>query len=164
MSKELDPSLFGEGAWASPRSVEKAKPNFDAVAHVEQKVADLRMQNRELQDELRRLASSMEEYKNTSNTKFERLAQQVARLEGLQGKVHQEVTTRVSQIHSRLGERQSMDLKIQEMMDRHQAMLRSAEMRMQQMQKLLNEKEAQAMSAQMALNDARIEIAKLKRL
>jgi len=164
MSKELDPSLFGEGAWASPRSVEKAKPDFDTIAHVDQKIADMRVQNRELQEDIRRLAAGFDEYRHTTNTRFEKLGQQVARLEGLQAKVHSEVSTRVSQIHNRLGERHSMDLKIQEMMDRHQAMLRSAEMRIQQMQKLLNEKEAQAMSAQMALNDARIEIARLKRL
>lgn len=164
MSKELDPSLFGEGAWASPRGLEKTKTGFDAVAHVEQKIADMRVQHRELKEEMARLASHLDEFKHSSNTKFDRLAQQIARLEGLQAKVHQEVTTRVSQIHSRLGERQSVDMKVQEMIDRHQAMLRSAEMRMQQMQKILAEKEAQMMSAQMSLNDARIEIARLKRL
>ena len=164
MSKELDPSLFGEGAWASARGVEKPKPGFDAVAHVEQKIAELRLGHRELKEELSRLASVFDEFKHSSGVRFDRLAQQVARLEGLQAKVHQEVTTRVSQIHSRLGERQTMDMKVQEMIDRHQAMLRSAEMRLQQTTKLLAEKEAQMMSAQMALNDARIEIARLKRL
>lgn len=164
MSKELDPSLFGEGAWSAPRSVEKPKSSFDAVGHVEQKIVDLRGQHRDLKEEVSRMHADFEEFKRSTHSRFERLAQQVARLEGLQGKVHQEVTTRVSQIHTRLADRQSADLKIQEMMDRHQALMRSSEMRLQQMQKILSEKEAQILSAQMSLNDARMEIARLKRL
>lgn len=164
MSKELDPSLFGEGAWASPRAVEKTKPNFDAMTHVEQKIADLRVQHRETKEELSRWMSDLEEFKRSSHNKFEKLAQQVARLEGIQGKVHEEVSVRISQMHNRLGERHAMDMKLQEMVDRHQALIRSAEMRLQQMQKILNEKEAQLLSAQMSLTDARVEIARMKRL
>lgn len=165
MSKELDPSLFGEGAWASPRAVEKPKPSgFDAVGHIEQKVADLRVQMREIKEEVSRFGADLEAFKRSSHNKVEKLAQQVARLEGIQGKVHQEVTTRISQMHTRLADRQSVDLKVQEMMDRHQALIRSAEMRIQQMQKILNEKEAMLLSAQISLSEAKTEIARMKRL
>lgn len=165
MSKELDPSLFGEGAWAAPRAVEKPRTTgFDAVGHVEQKVADLRVQLREIKEEVSRFGRDMEAMKTSSHNKMEKLAQQVARLEGLQGKVHQEVTTRMSQMHTRLADRQSVDMKVQEMMDRHQALIRSAEMRIQQMQKILNEKEAMLLSAQVSLSEARTEISRLKRM
>jgi hypothetical protein len=165
MSKELDPSLFGEGAWASPRAVEKSRSTaFDAVGHIEQKVADLRIQHREMKEEMGRFASEMEVFKTSTHNKMEKLAQQVARLEGLQGKVHQEVSTRMSQMHTRLADRQSVDIKVQEMVDRHQALIRSAEMRINQMQKILAEKEAMLLSAQVTLSEAKIEISRLKRM
>lgn len=164
MSKELDPSLFGEGAWASPRTVEKPKSNFDAVGHIEQKVVDLRLQHRELKEDFAKMGSDLEEFKRSTGHRLDKLTQQVARLEGIQGKLHQEVTLRVSQLHTRLGERQTMDLKIQEMIERHQAMIRSSEIRLQQLQKILAEKEAQLLSAQISLNEARTEIARMKRL
>lgn len=164
MSKELDPSLFGEGAWSAPRTVEKPKTSYENVSQVEKNVADLRVQFRDLKEELGRWGADLHEFKRSTHNKIEKISQQVSRLEGLQGKVHQEVTTRISQMHSRLAERSAVDLKVQEMIDRHQALIRSADMRIQQMQKILAEKEAMLLTAQMTLSEAKIEISRLKRL
>ena len=57
-----------------------------------------------------------------------------------------------------------MDQKMQEVIDRHNSVLKGFEVRITHLQKLLSEKDSQVMSAFAALNEAKMEIARLKRL
>ncbi|PWU15797.1 MAG: hypothetical protein C5B49_11385 [Bdellovibrio sp.] len=161
MAKELDPALFGEGSWSASRTIEKSKPS---VEFLEGKVVDLRMQLREIKNELDRWATETSEYRKSSHQRIEHLGQRLSRVEEVQGRVSDEVVLKVSQLHSRLGERQGLDRKVQDLVDRHHAVLRAAELRHSQLQKIIEEKEAQILATQAALNDARMEIGRLKRL
>lgn len=161
MAKELDPSLFGEGSWSVSRTVEKPKVS---VEHLENKIVDLRLQVRDIKEELRRWSVETDEFRQATQGRFEQLAQRLSRVEDVQNKVSDEVVLKVSQLHHRLGDRQIYDKKVQDLIDRHNSVLRSAEMRLAQLQKVVEEKEAQIISAQVALNEAKMELAKLKRL
>jgi len=63
-----------------------------------------------------------------------------------------------------VAERRLQDNKIQEMVDRHNQVLQVYETRLSKVQKLVHEQEVQLMGAKGALEEARREIVRLKRL
>lgn len=160
MQKELNPELFGE-SHAKSRVVEATTSN--QLPALEQKIIETRNQVQQLSESLGKIVSQINEFIKSSQVKFDRLNQSILRLENSDHALNAETAQKLSQMHSRLGERKTMDMKVQEMIDRHNSVLRSFEVRMGQMQKVLTEKEAQLLTAQAALNDAKMEIARLKR-
>lgn len=160
MQKELNPELFGENQTKS-RVFEP--PAANQVNLLEQRVAESRVQIQQLSENLAKVVSQINEFIRNSQSKFERMNQAIARLEQNGQALNIEAAQKINQIHNRLGERKTMDLKIQEMIDRHNSVLRSFEVRLQQMQKILTEKEAQLVASQSALNETKMEIARLKR-
>lgn len=161
MAKELDPGLFGEGSWSASRTIEKPKVSVD---HLENKIVDLRLQMREIKEEFQRFAMEMDEFRKTTQVRFEQINQRIGKVEEVQNRVSDEVVLKVSQLHHRLGDRSTYDKKVQDLIDRHHGVLRSAEIRINQMQKLIEEKEAQIVAAQVALNETKMEISRLKRI
>lgn len=161
MAKELDPSLFGEGSWSASRTIEKPKVSLD---HLENKIVDLRLQLREIKEELGRWIAESDEFKKSTQSQLQQVVQRMNRVEEVQNRVSDEVVLKVSQLHHKIGDRGQYDRKVQDLIDRHHAVLRSAEMRMAQLQKIIDEKEAAVVSAQVSLNEAKMEISRLKRL
>lgn len=161
MQKELNPELFGESAGKS-RVFEAPASNHINV--LEQKILETRGQIQHLAENMNKIVSQVNEFIKSSQVKFERMQQALQKLEQNDQALSVDATQKISALHTRLGDRRSMDYKIQEMIDRHNSVLRSHEVRMAQLQKLVSEKEAQAIAAQSALNEAKMEIARLKRL
>lgn len=165
MQKELNPELFGENISKS-RVVDNSssqKPNSQQVA-LEGKISETRSQLHQLGESLTSVVNQVNDFIKGSQGKFERLNQSVLRLEQNDQAMNLETAQKLSQINNKLGERKIMDLKIQEMVDRHNSVLRSFEVRFNQMQKLMADKETLLVSAQSALNEAKMEISRLKRL
>ena len=160
MQKELNPELFGETSTKS-RVLEPKAPNQLLI--MEQKVSETRSQIYQLSESLSKIVSQINEFMKSSQVKFERLSAGIQRLEQGHQALNTDAVQKLGQLHNRFAERKTMDLKIQEMMDRHNSVLRSFEMRLGQMHKVLSEKEAQLLQSQSALNDAKMEIARLKR-
>jgi archaellum component FlaC len=75
-----------------------------------------------------------------------------------------EINEKFAQINSRVTERRLQESKIQEMMDRHNQVLQTYDVRMGQIQKIVHEQELQLMGAKASLEEARREIARLKKL
>ena len=160
MQKELNPELFGESP-AKSRVFEQ--PAMNQVNVLEQKITETRQQVMAVNDNLAKVVGQINEFIRSSQAKFDRINQALQKLEANDQALNIEAAQKITQIHNRLGERKTMDLKVQEMIDRHNSVLRSYEVRLTQMQKLLSEKEAQLVSAQSALNETKMEIARLKR-
>lgn len=166
MQRQLNPELFGEAIMPA-RVVENGAQNAvssTALLAVEQKLADNRRQVQLLSEQMAKVVTQINEFIKTSNAKFEKAFHFLQKLEQNDQSISLEASQKISLLHSRLVERKTMDMKIQDMVDRHHAVLRSFESKITQLQRLLSEKEAQCISAQAALNDARTEIAKLKRM
>ncbi len=161
MQKELNPELFGESG-AKSRVFEAPAQNHLNV--LEQKILENRTQVQQLAESLNRVVSQINEFIKSSQVKFERIQQALQKLDQNDQALSVDATQKITALHTRLGERKSMDYKIQEMMDRHNSVLRSYEVRMTQLQKLVSEKEAQMISAQSALNETKMELARLKRM
>lgn len=156
MQKELNPELFGErrSLRASPgEKAPEAQMESQGFLNLDRQVMELRNQ-----------AIQAQEFMKTSGLKAERLQQQVQRLEQSHNGLVQETSKKIAHIAQRLSERKAIDQKIQEMVDRHTNVIKSFEVRMHHLQMLLAEKEAQYVTATAALNEAKMEIARLKRL
>lgn len=163
--KELNPDLFGEKRVGRMSSYDVPE-NFRDSAHImaDRQVGDLRSQINALQESVRTNNSQLQDFIKNANMKMERMALQIARLEQTHNAFALESGQKISQVNSKITERKSMDMKVQEMVDRHNNVIKSFEVRMGQLQKLLAEKDALLVSAQATLNDAKMEIARLKRL
>lgn len=161
MAKELDPGLFGETALSLARTVEKPRHNVD---HLESRVVDLRLEVREIKEEMESWMLQTEEFRKLTQTRLEQMSSRMSKIEDVQNRVSDEVVLKVSQLHHRLGDRSVAEKKVQDLIDRHHSVLKAAELRIAQLQKVVEEKEAQMLSAQGALNEAKMEISRLKRL
>ncbi|HRO67039.1 MAG TPA: hypothetical protein PL182_05705 [Pseudobdellovibrionaceae bacterium] len=164
MQKELNPELFGERRQARTETASSAAPEAASFLNLDRQVMDIRQQMSNMGEEIKRLAAQLQEFMKASHLKMERLQQQVMRLEQNHNGLVQESGHKLTQMGLRLSERKSLDQKIQEMVDRHTNVIKSFEVRMNHLQKLLSEKDAQVVGAQAALNEAKMEIARLKRL
>ncbi|MNJ99822.1 hypothetical protein D3C87_176030 [compost metagenome] len=167
MHKELNPELFGEKKIVKNSVVDSTSGLAATSANylnTDRQIFEMKAQNQALADQLNKVVGTVNELIKNTNVKFERQQQLMARLEQSHNGLALEAGQKISQISNKVGERKNIDLKIQEMVDRHNNVIKSFEVRMNHLQKLLAEKEAQMVSCQTALNDAKMEIARLKRM
>ncbi len=161
MQKELNPDLFGE---TSNKSRVYENHNQSQVNYLDQKVLETRTQMRSLGDQLQKIVGQMNEFIKSTQGRFEKTNQQILRLEQNDQTILKDLSQRISSVHSRFSDKTNMEYKIQEMMDKHQSILRSYELKLQQIQKILNEREAQLISTQALLSETKMELARLKRI
>ena len=162
--RELNPSLFGEGSSKTKLLEGPINNQFPHLIQSDQKIQDLKSQISIMAETMGKWNQQYAEFMKTCQLKFDRVGQILTKLESNDQAIISEATQKFSRINDRLAERKSVEAKIQEMIDRHNSVVRSFELRLNQMQKLLADKETQMMSTQAALNEAKVEIARLKRL
>lgn len=176
MQRELNPALFGQmqndaGTDLSAQTQMKNRvlepsraQHLGSLIQIEHQIAEMKNQMRAMQENMNKMVQYMNENLKTLNTKSDLLNKNVSKLEQQDQMIVQEASQKILQMHSRLAERKSLDVKIQEMVDRQNTILRSYEARMNQMQKILSDKDAQLIQMQAALQETKVEIARLKRL
>lgn len=165
MQKELNPELFGSSAINQTRFKEN-EPNSSqrVVQQVELKLAETHAYMNQISNQMESLVAQANEFMKITQVRVDKLYANAKLQENNTEALKNETAQKLSLVHARLNERKSMDAKVQDLIDRHNSVLRSFEVRMNHMQKLLAEKEAQLVDAQAALNDVKMEISRLKRL
>ncbi len=167
MQKELNPELFGEKKVSTPARREgliPPAPSADPTyLNTDRQIFEIKSQIMSMNEQLNKITQALNESNKASNGKFDRLQQGLARLETSHNGLALEAGQKIQQINAKLAERKSLDAKIQEMVDRHNNVIKSFEVRLNHMQKLLSDKENQMAASQAALNEAKMEIARLKR-
>lgn len=167
MHKELNPELFGEKKISKSTGLEGSSTMGSGAANylnTDRQIFEVKAQNQALVDQMNKIVGTVNELIKSTNAKFERQQALMSRLEQSHNGLATEAGQKITQLSQRVNERKSLDLKVQEMVDRHNNIIKSFEVRMNHLQKLLAEKEAQMISCQTALNEAKMEIARLKRL
>lgn len=168
MQKELNPDLFGEKKLSKSATLADSSSSTafqtQNYLNTDRQIFELKAQNQALAEQLNKMVGTINELIKSSNVRFEKQHQQLNRLEQSHNGLAMEAGQKITQLTARANERKSLDLKVQEMVDRHNNVIKSFEVRMNHLQKLLSEKEAQMHNAQTALNEAKMEIARLKRL
>lgn len=175
MRKELNPELFSERSGKTRNSEASTSQPIPAGAsaygvanipplNVDHRLAEMRNQVQALTDQMNKMSSQVQDVVRAQQMKIEKMAQQIGRLELTHNGFAQEASQKLATVSSKIGERRTVDIKVQEMIDRHNSVLKTFEVRLNQIQKMLSEKEAQLLATTAALNDAKMEIARLKRL
>ena len=165
MQKELNPELFGTGVSGSTRYRDEEAPSSNRQGmYLEEKIAEIRSQVKFTTDQMEGLVIQVNEFLKTSQSKFDRLQASVKTVEQTDKLTRAEVGQKVSLMNQKLNERKSWDIKVQELIDRQNGVLRSYEVRLNHLQELLKEKDAQLIKAQATMNEAKMEISRLKRL
>ncbi len=168
MSRELNPELFPE--MAKPAVTEGAPSAAPMTGRDEEwkllvsQVEFMRRKFKEFEARLEMTGSRLNEFANASKQKFDRMHGVAQRLDEMVKTGLQDFNTKQSQLISKINERKVGDAKIQELVDRHNQLVQSFELRLGQMQKLISEQEMQLMSSRAELKEAQREIARMKRL
>ncbi len=167
MQKELNPELFGEKKSPLPARREPLvppAPSADpAYLNTDRQIFELKSQILNINEQLSKISQAMNEANKNGSARMERFQQGLSRLEASHNGLAIEAGQKIQQINHKLVERKTLDMKIQEMVDRHNNVIKSFEVRLNHMQRLLAEKEAQTSAAYASLNEAKMEIARLKR-
>lgn len=108
--------------------------------------------------------SNMMEFLNESKLKMNRIAQKMANFDDRLEGITQEMRSTHSKLSSRFTERGLAEHKIEALIERQNSVINSFEKKMAQMAKVIEDSNLQLLRTQSALEDARREIAKLKKL
>lgn len=173
MQKELNPELFGGTRRAASGSELTNTTNSryldpatspPMLEQLELRWADSQKQISTLQKQMASLVSQVNDFVRIIQDRLDRSQQSFHRGEIATQELHDQLTEKISHLHSRIGERKSQEIKISELMDRHSNLIRSFELRLSQMNKQISDRDTQLANTQVALQEARTEIARLKRL
>ena len=168
MQKELNPELFGESSVMRTRVVDSGNSasgmSHQQVMQVDQKLAEMRSQVGGVVEQMNRLSVQLSDFMRVSQNKFEKLQGSMVQLEKNDQALSVDNTQKLTHLAHKLGERKTLDLKVQEMINRHNSVLKTYELRLSQLQKLISEREYQINATLAQLNETKAEIARMKRL
>lgn len=169
MSRELNNDLFPEVKPVEKKTPEQAsaalsRARDEQLREVVMQVEQLKRRHKEMEAKVENTNMRLNEFANTTKVKFERLVGITQRLDEMIKSNVQDMVTKQSQMASKLNERKVGDAKIQELVDRHNQLVQSFEVRLLQMQKVVAEQEMQLMSSRSELKEAIREMARLKRV
>jgi len=168
MQKQLNPDLFGIDFGTSTISLSKSASamsgaSFDHILNLDQKLADLRVQVSELKDQVNNVKSETQLLTKTMQGQVEQITRAIKVLEQNDQTLAQQNQQKTQVMAQRLTEYKNMESKLKEMLDKHHMVLRSYDLKIQNLQNIISEKENSQVSFQAALLEAKNEIARLKR-
>ncbi len=154
MQKEINPKLFAAKDLEFRES--RAESRVDRIVE--------RGESIKVESRLQQVQDQVTELSKTTTLKVERLSQRVSQLESRMDQVFQELRAKYATISGRLTERSLNEAEIEALMERHNQIIRTFENRMSQLQKFCESQQMQLMSAQASLEEARRDLARLKKL
>ncbi|MEK6773749.1 MAG: hypothetical protein AABY64_07405 [Bdellovibrionota bacterium] len=167
-SKELNPELFGE-----IHPVEHTKKNHLLESmklgapmqplDFDEEVQSTQKELSELKGDVHHLKDEFQENQQNTKLRLDRLQVSLTKLEEGYSEFVHEVGEKMHQISSRFGEQKKYDQKIQELIDRHNNLLKGYEIRMNQTQRILAQKESELIEVHTLLNNTKMELARMKR-
>jgi hypothetical protein len=185
MNRELDPGLFGAGATSTaggthgsiashglqappaPATTQPGRaipyPPID-MRVLEAQVLQIKAMLSQFDRRMDQLAAQVNEIKSESHSKLDRYGQQLLRLEDGIQRLTTDTSNRLASLAGRVNERKVSDSKLQDLIDRHNLLVRNFENRLSSLQKLAGDQEQALLSAFAALEDARADLARLKRM
>jgi chromosome segregation ATPase len=163
MIKELNSELFGETSQNFTRYLDPDRQK-NSILDLEKQMVELKMA-------LTDLRNSFESQQLQTRDCIQKLAQNqdlivrdLQRLETQDRSLQAEAQQKIILVNQKIEDRKHFEVKLQESFDKHQTMIKSYDLRLQQLTRLLDEKSAQMQSAQALLSEARSEISRLKRI
>jgi chromosome segregation ATPase len=167
--KQLNPDLFsGQSATVEIKShqgrVYPMENPASPFGDHELKLAEARRDIKILSDHLSKTISKFDEFSKSTNMRMDRVQNLIQQYELKNDILKSDLMEKTQSLNQKLTERRTLDLKTQDLIDRHNQMIKGYEARLQSLMKIINEKDHQLLQAQATLNGAKMEIARLKRL
>jgi DNA repair exonuclease SbcCD ATPase subunit len=165
MAKELNFSFLGVQAPAK-KEMAMEVPVIEWIPQAKEAIVDKssniksELAGKELED----LKSQIMEHQNSTKLKIDRLQSTIQKWEQNYSDLTQDVSSKMAALIQKINDQKKYDQKVQDIVDRHNNLLKGYEVRMNQLQKLLQQKESDYVEAHTALKEAKSEIARLKRL
>lgn len=165
MTKELNFSFFGVQPPVKTESVIEV-PVIEWLPQPKETPVDKNsnMKTELVGKELDELKSQILEHQNSTKLKMDRLQSSIQKWEQNYSDLTQEISSKMAALIQKMNDQKKYDQKVQDIVDRHNNLLKGYEVRMNQLQKLLQQKESDYVEAHTALKEAKSEIARLKRL
>lgn len=166
-SREMAGLASGAYAPAAPPATQPSHPV--PYPPLDLKVLEAQMsQSRQMLAQFDRRLEQMQarfnELSRDTQGRLDRYGHQLLRLEDGISRLTEDTSQRFAQVVAKVNERKVQDSKVQEMLDRHNILVRNFENRLSALQKLTSDQEQALLSAHAALEDARAELARLKRI
>lgn len=149
--------IMGRGAESAPTRPTHLPSDLKALEH---QINSLKVAFIQAEKRTESIAAKVDEIARTVHMRLERFSQALIRMEELHNGFKQETTGKLAQIVAKVNERKVNDSKIQELIDRHNTIVRNFENRLLSLQRLVSEQEMALHNAQAALEEARVELMK----
>lgn len=153
--------IMGRSAPAAERVSLPYGPN--ELKTLEHQVSTLRVALVQSEKRAEALTAKVDEISRLVHGRLERFSQAIVRMEEIQAQSHQDFTGKLAQIVAKVNERKVSDNKVQELIDRHNTVIRNFENRLISLQRLVSEQEMALHNSQAALEETRAELAKARR-
>ncbi|OYZ22221.1 MAG: hypothetical protein B7Y39_07960 [Bdellovibrio sp. 28-41-41] len=168
MKKELNYTFFDINAGLPAKPVFNQPPpanwNF---AQDQEKLALTSVPTPEIsgnQNEMADVKMEIIEIQKASKLRTDRYNLSLQRLEAQQNQMANDISEKFALLLQKMNEQKKYDQKVQDIVDRHNNLLKGYEVRLNQMQKLLMQKEQDYVEAVTSLKELKAEIGRLKRL
>ena len=187
MNRELNPNLFGQslapgtqfeddspqlqdsapvpGVPTPPRSAQAQAAGYFPLElkALEAQVQSSRTQIGSIEQKIGALGSQLQELARATNARLERFTAALKRLEEAQAHLHQDLGAKNAVLAGKVNERKVNDDKILDLIERHNVIVRNFENRLVSLQRTLSEQELQLHASNAALDEARVELARVRR-
>jgi chromosome segregation ATPase len=167
MARELNRDLFMDKLKDELEASVPPPPMYakvEEVKHVSLHVEYTQRRVKELESRIEQLTTKVDEMLGGNKQRFERIQGHFNRQTEMVQTGFHDLNTKVANLASRLNERRVSENQMKELVERHQQMVQTFEVRMQQMQKVMSEQEFQLMGARAEIKEAVREISRLKKL
>jgi hypothetical protein len=121
-------------------------------------------QQKKLEERIERLSEQVNELSRLSNVRLEKLTIKLRMMDEKFEAFSSDLQKKIGVINMRSSERPRMDLKIEELIEKHNQVVRTFESRLNQLKKVVEGQEIELYKAANELQEARKELARLKRL
>jgi archaellum component FlaC len=162
MRRELNPQLFQQPKDSAGLTVQELHRIDSDYRELETQVLTSKTHVQGLDRKVVQVQAQFEELSKSVQTRLERMNQQLSRLDSAQSQGVQETAAQYAALAGKITERKVSDIKIQEMIDRHNTLVASFENRLTHVTRLLSEQEMKLHNSAAALEEARQEIARLR--
>lgn len=162
IGQPVDPSrpaagIMGAGAEAAGAAQNGRIPYVpNEIKALEHQVSTLRVALLQSEKRADSLASKLEDVSRMVHGRLERFSQAITRVEDLQSQQYQDVAQKFAAIAAKVNERKISDTKIQELIDRHNTIIRNFENRLTSLQRIISEQELALHNAHAALEESRM--------
>ncbi len=147
------PAQHPAGATAAGRAVPYPPVDIKGLEH---QIATMKLALMQMDKRMETVTARLEDLQRTTYARFDRFAQAIQRMEEIQAQREQDTTNKFANVFAKVNERKVTDSKVQELVDRHNTIIRNFENRLLSLQRVISEQEMALHNAQAALEESRL--------